>query len=661
MKPIAEAMESPTGPMEFPSTPGSASPAANGDTPIASSAPSPGGDASEDASETTTPANDASPSDAADTAEDTATGGPSPVMTAAIARRKAFGDQDGWLGNQSKTTFLSSCQIFHECERAALTALTLRSVAAVHQPGEVLLRAGETTDYVWLVEEGECVVSLRGVTIEEEERAAELAAMREREEESARIEAELALPSSKATSRARDGGAAAKRAAAKRAARIAALAAAESGGGARLASKTNVGGLNPRGTTRTRGGPGEPRRVAVLLPKDAFGERCVLSSEPMRYTVACVGTRPVKVLKVPGKEFKATLKKGDEGDDDGKRRSREMKRRILRAALAREETYVERANAVEAARALAFTHGHEREFLLRRRAKREVAEKEEREKVRPPPPPEIEGAVGGAAVTRTPTTQEELNYMKHAAVESAKLRKMDQSTTVELTRRDVTRVRCRPPSPSPSPSTSTSTRRVALGDASSAEADVADEGRPGGENETLREASTPSSASRQRPRARSQSARTPAATLSELTPEFKQSGARFATPNAETTETDKARPLSAKLVVGAAIEQLRLSTPGMDRQRRMKHYAASVRGSVRARPQSAPASRSTGGGGAGFDTFGFGSLDGVRGIDPPRRGMPPPAEPKLRLWTRTGPPPPEKKRPNWVCGGGRLKYEDFKS
>ena len=124
---------------------------------------------------------------------------------------------------------------------------------------------------------------------------------------------------------------------------------------------------------------------------------------------------------------------------------------------------------------------------------------------------------------------------------------------------------------------------------------------------------------------------------------------------------DKARPLSAKLVVGAAIEQLRLSTPGMDRQRRMKHYAASVRGGVRARPQSAPASRSTGGGGAGFDTFGFGSLDGVRGIDPPRRGMPPPAEPKLRLWTRTGPPPPEKKRPNWVCGGGRLKYEDFKS
>ena len=100
MKPIAKAMESPTGPMEFPSTPGSASPAANGDTPIAYSAPSPGGDASEDASETTTPANDASPSDAADTAEDTATGGQSPVMTAAIARRKAFGDQDGWLGNQ---------------------------------------------------------------------------------------------------------------------------------------------------------------------------------------------------------------------------------------------------------------------------------------------------------------------------------------------------------------------------------------------------------------------------------------------------------------------------------------------------------------------------------------------------------------------------------
>jgi hypothetical protein len=29
----------------------------------------------------------------------------------------------------------------------------------------------------------------------------------------------------------------------------------------------------------------------------------------------------------------------------------------------------------------------------------------------------------------------------------------------------------------------------------------------------------------------------------------------------------------------------------MDRQRRMKHYAASVRGGVRARPQSAPASR----------------------------------------------------------------------
>jgi hypothetical protein len=41
--------------------------------------------------------------------------------------------------------------------------------------------------------------------------------------------------------------------------------------------------------------------------------------------------------------------------------------------------------------------------------------------------------------------------------------------------------------------------------------------------------------------------------------------------------------------------------------------------------------------------------------------MPPPAEPKLRsIWTRTGPPPPEKKRPNWVCGGGRLKYEDLK-